>query len=103
MKSRKATKEEKEWLDSIENFGCIVCANEGFGYTPSAIHHIDGKVKPDCHFKTLPLCGLHHQGENDTKKYTPRHPWKKRFEARYGTESELLNQVKRLVEGYFNE
>jgi hypothetical protein len=31
-------------------------------------------------------------------EYTSRHPYKKRFEARYGTEAELLEETNRRLE-----
>ena len=80
-------------MAAIADLGCIVCLEEG-KYTPTAIHHIDGKTKPDAHLKTIPLCYYHHQGGEDCSAYTSRHPYKARFEARYGTEAELLEKTK---------
>ena len=94
MKSRNPTAEEKRWMSSISQIGCIVCLLEHEVYSPAMIHHIDGKVKPGAHFKTLPLCFNHHQSGKDCEEYTSRHPYKARFEARYGAELELLEKVK---------
>ena len=78
-------------MDAVRGLGCIVCAP--YGFRPAAIHHVDGKTKPDAHFKVLPLCWDHHQGGNDDGAFISRHPYKARFEAAYGTETELLIQV----------
>ena len=98
MKSRKATKAEQDWLNSIAELGCIVCRQEGYGYVPNEIHHIDGKTKPDAHLKTIPLCYLHHRAGRDCDHYTSRHPFKARWEARYGRELDLLGVTQGLIE-----
>jgi hypothetical protein len=62
------------------------------------MHHIlkNGKRVDDLH--TIPLCPIHHRlGVND-KVAVSRHPWKKEFEKRYGTEWELFEQTKQRVE-----
>lgn len=62
------------------------------------MHHIlrNGKRVDDLH--TIPLCPIHHRlGAND-KVAVSRHPWKKEFEKRYGTEWELFEQTKQRVE-----
>jgi len=84
-------------MSDIVELGCIVCRNEGFGITPPEVHHIDGSKKEGCHFKTLPLCFFHHRSGGNIETHTSRHPYKKEFEKRYGTENELLNQVKELI------
>lgn len=85
-------------MNAVAEAGCIICKLFHGVYSPAAIHHVDGKTKPGAHFKTLGLCGLHHQGGNDCQEYTSRHPYKARFEARYGSEAELMEKTKRLLE-----
>lgn len=97
--ARNPNKKEQAHMNAVREIGCIVCINEGLGLTPAAIHHCDGHTKPGAHYKTLPLCGLHHQGGNDCEAYTSIHPYKKRFEARYGTENALLAQITILLKG----
>lgn len=77
---------------------CIVCRNEGLGATPAAIHHIRtgyGVSQRAPHSEAIPLCPIHHQypavGE------LAYHASPKQFEARYGTELELLEQVRGLL------
>lgn len=84
-------------MDAVTAIGCIVCREHLAEYTPAEIHHIEGKTKPGAHFKTIPLCFLHHRSGQDTHLFTSRHPYKKRFQQRYGTEAELLERVKELV------
>ena len=96
MKGRTPTAKEKAWMNAIRELNCIVCRNEGLGATPAAIHHIDGKTKPDVHFKTLPICAIHHQtGGYGIALHAGRAEWEKR----YGTQAELLEQVRGLIEG----
>ena len=94
---RKPNKEEQEWLNKICELGCIICILEMGVYSPASPHHIDGKTKEGSHLKTIPLCGLHHQGGEHNEQYTSRHPYKDRFEKRYGTEESLLKKVREMV------
>lgn len=97
--ARNPNKKEQAHMDAVREIGCIICRNEGLGLTPAAVHHCDGHTKPGAHYKTLPLCYLHHQQGNDCNEYTSRHPYKKRFEQRYGSEYDLLVQVSVLLKG----
>lgn len=82
-------------MDKVAELGCIVCKLFHSVYSPAAIHHTDGKTKSGVHFKVLPLCGAHHQ----TGGYgVALHAGKKEFERKYGTEQELLQKVKDLLE-----
>lgn len=98
MKGRTPTKAEREWMNAITGLGCIVCWVHKGCQTPAMPHHIDGKTKPDAHFNTIPLCHLHHQGGADCHEYVSRHPYKARFEQRYGTEQELLQKCKEMLD-----
>ena len=93
MKGRTPTKAEKGWLDAIVAHGCIVCHRELNVFTEASPHHMDGKVKPGAHLKTIPLCARHHQIPG--QGYVSRHgDSKTRFEAAYGSELELLEFLK---------
>ena len=98
MNGRNPTKAEQDWLDQIVQIGCIVCHLEKLGATPAEVHHINGSRKPGANFDTIPLCFLHHRSWEDVEKYTSRHPFKKRFVHRYGSEEYLLSETKKLVE-----
>jgi hypothetical protein len=92
MKGRNPSKEEKEYMDKVQQLGCIVCANRGFPDVPAEIHHTKGKTVIDAHLYVLPLCPSHHRYGGHIEPIS-RHPYKKRFEDAYGTEAELLEQV----------
>ena len=98
------TKEEKSHWDKICAFGCIACHLDGIKNTYVSIHHCDGRTKPGAHKKVLALCNGHHQSGNkhpnpDGEPYPSIHPWKKRFETKYGTQQELIELTNRLVYG----
>ena len=96
MKGRAATAEEKQWMDFICQYGCIVCRNEMGLFTPCEPHHIDGKTKAGAHFLTIPLCWGHHRSGSNTTECVSRHPYKSEFEQRYGKEMDLLEQMREL-------
>ena len=89
MKGRNPSKEEKEYMDKVQQLGCIVCANRGLPDVPAEIHHTRGKTVKDAHLYVIPLCPSHHRYGGHTEPIS-RHPYKKRFEDAYGTEAELL-------------
>jgi hypothetical protein len=79
----------------VAALGCIVCRNLGLGATPAEVHHILKSGKRVNHQTVLPLCTLHHRGGVNNAEHVSRHPWRKEFESRYGTERELLAQTHR--------
>jgi hypothetical protein len=88
VSQRQPTKAEKGYWDALIRFvGCVACRVERRPGLPCLIHHVDGRTKPGCHRKVLPLCAPHHQ--DDGTKISV-HPWKKRFELQYGTQEELM-------------
>lgn len=93
------TKAETEWMDAIVQVGCIVCYVLGYPGTPAVVHHLltAGKRRRG-HLYTIPLCDPGHHQNGDGMNKISRHPWKKRFEAMYGTEDELLAKVRAIVE-----
>ena len=91
---RPVTPAEKQLHDAIAQTGCIACAIDGRFNDYVSIHHIDGRTKPDCHRKVLPLCAGHHQdGTGNDKTLIAVHPNKARFERRYGPQNVLLALV----------
>jgi hypothetical protein len=97
LKSRTATAKEKQWMAAITDLGCVICKREMGLCSPPEIHHLNGKVKPDCHLKSIPLCYQHHREGSDNALYTSRHPSKARFEKRYGSEQSLLDCAKEFL------
>lgn len=82
------------WNRMAGEVGCIACRIDGNVNPFVSIHHIDGRTKPECHAKVLPLCAGHHQdGTGNDKSMIAVHPYKARFEALYASQMELLAMV----------
>lgn len=91
MKKHK-TKAERQYLNRVAEMGCIACKKLGFTGTPAEIHHIRNGVglsQRSSHFDVIPLCPHHHRHGKDAI-----HQSKKLFEKRFGTEKDLLREVK---------
>jgi hypothetical protein len=91
-------KKDKEYLDRVAELGCIVCRNERLGKSPALIHHIRtgyGVSQRAPHHEAIPLCPIHHQYPAGGE--LAYHASPKQFEDRYGTELELLEQVRGLL------
>ena len=87
-------KAEKEHLDRVAGLGCIVCRNLGHGETPTHVHHIrtgKGMGQRASNYETIPLCPVHHQNGGYGVAI---HAGQKTWESNFGTELELLEQVK---------
>ena len=94
MQSRKADKEEKKWLNFLEQLPCIIC---DFYYcepdTPAETHHFEGKTKPKAHLKTIRLCHRHHRIKDNhhPKRWVSVHgDGKFKFQDRYMPLPDLL-------------
>lgn len=85
-------------MDEVAQLGCIACHKIGVIQPEVSLHHIDGRTKEGAHFKTIPLCYLHHQGGDARGLFVSVHPWKRRFEECFGTQEELLAECQRMVE-----
>ncbi|WP_158597913.1 Ref family recombination enhancement nuclease [Noviherbaspirillum saxi] len=105
LRSRKVppTLEEREWMSFVASFGCVVCWLQKKVKSPCAVHHIVEGGQRKGHMWTIGLCDPgHHQGAPTGSEKISRHPWKKRFEAEYGTEYELhsyLVEQRKLLDG----
>jgi hypothetical protein len=86
--------EEKRWMNAIVTHGCIACRMDGNGIVAPCVHHILRGGRRMGHLFTLPLCPGHHQDGTGVQGLIARHPWKTRFEAKYGTEAELLAKLR---------
>lgn len=95
-------KEDKQRLDRICRFGCIVCFFEGYADTPAMVHHLregQGQQKAS-HQRTIPLCDGHHQhsvkvGGSIIK--LAYHDAPEQWEKRYGTQQEFLALMDRIL------
>ncbi len=95
MAKKKPTKAEQEHMNNVAELNCIACRQLGHYDTPAEIHHLRtgmGMGQRNNHFMVIPLCPTHHRTGPDAF-----HQSKKNFEARFGTELELLEEVKRLL------
>lgn len=88
------TAEESRWMGAIVAYGCIACRLDGMAPRPTAVHHILRGGQRIGHRYTLPLCDPGHHKDGQAFGLVSRHPWKARFEKRYGTEHELLSRLK---------
>ena len=99
---KSATKEEKAHMDAVSQLPCIVCLNQGLvtmhDHGSVTIHHIRasaGGGQRSSHFEVLPLCALHHlTGGFGTAYHAGAETW----QAKYGMETELLEQVRTLLD-----
>lgn len=92
------TKAEKQHLNKVADLGCLVCRNMGRFGVPAEIHHIrsgQGMSQRASHYETLPLCPEHHRLGSYGKAF---HAGRKAWEANFGQERELLEQVNKLLE-----
>ena len=90
------TKAEAEYLNRLHRLGCIVCRKQGYMTDPEIHHprHLAGMGQKASHFDAIPLCPIHHR----TGGYRMAiHAGRKAWEERFGTEAELLAQVKGLM------
>lgn len=86
---------EREHMGRVASLGCCVCRNLGFGASPAEVHHLrtgTGAGRRASNFDTIPLCPNHHRLGGSGVAI---HAGKQSFEARYGTELELLEQTRR--------
>jgi len=89
------TKTEKKRHDRIASLGCIACYKDGIFNDYVSIHHCDGRTKPGAHGKVLALFGPHHQTGGEMAPAI--HPYKEQFEAKYGTQAELMGLTNQLL------
>lgn len=92
------TPQEKDLWDRLAEQGCVACRKDGVYNPHVSIHHIDGRTKPGCHRLVLSLCAGHHQdGTGNDPTMIAVHPWKARFEKRYGAQLDLLAECLHLL------
>lgn len=96
MKGTTPTKADKALWSRMAAYGCVACRKDGWRNLEVSIHHIDGRTKPGAHQKVLPLCYQHHQSGNPDAPSV--HPWKTRFEEKYGKQTDLLDELMRLLD-----
>lgn len=93
------TKDEKQHLSRVAALGCIACRKMGYIDSPAEIHHIRagvGKGQRASHHDAVPLCASHHRGIWHPE-VPSIHLDKRAFIEQFGTEQELLEEVKELL------
>ncbi len=99
MKGNAVTTQQRAFWDALVlHVGCIACRLDGRPNHECSIHHIEGRTKPGAHWLVLPLCAGHHQDGTGWPGLIAVHPWKTRFEERYGAQIELLGWCCALLE-----
>jgi hypothetical protein len=98
MKGTNPSKGDKHLWNAMAQLGCIACWKDGNTNNQVSIHHIDGRTKPGAHQKVLPLCAGHHQDGTGIPGLVAVHPWKARFEARYGKQTKLLSECLEMID-----
>ena len=88
MAKKPATKAEREHMGMVAELGCIICRR------PAEVHHIAGQGMRASSYETIPLCADHHRNGNIGVAV---HSGRRSFEARHGTEEELLSKTLELL------
>lgn len=90
---------DKKYLALAAQVPCIVCMNQRLGDTPATLHHVrnhTGLALKGSDYDVIALCKIHHQGQYGSEFGYHHSP--KAFEEKYGTQQELLEQMKEKVE-----
>lgn len=80
----------------LQAIGCIACRKEGYEGVPSDLHHPTSGGRRLDDALVIPLCSGHHRAVGNWIGPSLAHG-RKPFEARYGTEQELLEETERLL------
>lgn len=99
---RSRTVIESEWIARAVEFGCMACWLDRMPSRPTAYHHIVVGGRRLGHLFGFGLCQPGHHMDGAELGLISRHPYKARFEAKYGTEFELLAKLKTKL-GVFDE
>ncbi|MVW72152.1 Ref family recombination enhancement nuclease [Bordetella sp. 15P40C-2] len=98
MKGISPTAEQRQFHDLLcAVVGCVACRLHGVINTHVSVHHIDGRTKKLAHWLVLPLCAGHHQEGTGAPGMIAVHPWKARFEQKYGKQLDLLRRCVRFL------
>ena len=84
---------ERDYLSRVADLGCIICKMD------AEIHHIrtgQGMGKKASNYEVIPLCPNHHRNGGHGIAF---HAGKKAFEAKYGTQQELMDKTNQLIKG----
>ncbi|WP_205923044.1 MULTISPECIES: Ref family recombination enhancement nuclease [Rhizobium] len=93
---------DRQHLSRVAALGCIVVFPDSGERccSPAEIHHPrdgQGMGQRADHSQAIPLCFNHHSGQSPLPYGHAIHKGMKTFEARYGTEAELLARTRELL------
>jgi len=95
-----STAEEKRFMSKVAELGCVVCRNLGHGPTPAELHHPRtgvGKGQRSSNLDVIPLCPTHHRlGGHGVAFHAGQKTWQEKF----GSEWDLVAQIKREIGGH---
>lgn len=94
------TKAERQHLSRLAELGCVACLIQGTPGTPAEMHHPrtgTGMGRRASHMDALPLCPPHHRGTAGLS-VPSIHGSKRAFIEAFGTEAELLEKVRELLQ-----
>ena len=97
MKGKTPTMAEKDYHNQIAALGCIACRLDGVDNRYVSVHHCAGRTKAGAHMQVIGLCAGHHQDGTGAPGLIAVHPWKRRFEARYGSQVSLIAMCRELI------
>lgn len=100
MKGKSPNAAQKRFHDLLAtHIGCPACFKDtGMRNTHVSIHHLDGRTKTYAHWYVLPLCAGHHQDGYGEPGMIAVHPFKTRFEQRYGKQIDILRRCIRQLQ-----
>ena len=90
-------REERDYQRDVREIGCICCLISLNVRSDCDIHHILSGGKRIGEMHVLGLCPSHHRSGLNNDVVTSRHPWRTAFQARYGTEEQLMARTQALV------
>ena len=90
-------KAELDYHNKIRDLGCIVCKLHFKLHSECDVHHLVSGSRRKGHMEAIGLCPTHHRAGINNEFAVSRHPWKREFESRYGTEQELLYITRELI------
>lgn len=91
---RSRTVEEDRWIDAALDYGCVACIADGNESRVAEYHHIVVGGRRLGHLFGFGLCRPGHHQDGIALGIVSRHPFKARFEARYGRELDILAGLK---------
>lgn len=99
MAKKQPTKAEKDHMHRVRSLGCIICGR------PPEVHHITNGTmgKKASHYETIPLCFNHHSAQTPLPFGESVHKGTKSFEAKYGTQEELLKRTLERLNNIIND